>query len=845
MALEGTQHLITALYQVKGWNLYKTTVNKSGKIVSRVYKQQIVQGKQVANVTKTITDKTTKMSTTFTKATGKTNDLMKALRRAAIVAPVWLALRSIMMKTIRTITDGAKAWEEWDKALIKSKAVIHTTSMDISTAYIRLQDEVEKLSLRTGISLDKITNAFFRFGTLGIEFEESLAGMNAAVNISLALGGNLEQVVRPLAFAYDLLGDTMDQTIPVSERLEQLGSKMFAIWKINAFEIDGFSQALLNFLPTANAMNFSLDETVALLSAMSSSAILAGRGGRLLRQSVLRLSANLGILGTQLGLAVNPELESSNEILLKVLKRIKELGEAGTVQKAGAALTAIFGGARMGEAARGLISVYDLIEKNIDITTASGEVLDKQMKEYAERLKTVEDALNRQLEIGRNLSKQSGRVFLKGIFGGKEYAETIKKINEAKRGMLPIIESIAKATRDYFLSGESYGSSYLAMLQKINREKDRLGITPEEVTAGMKFRPELGRYTGEWTEEEIEAFKKEEEVIKRIKYENQIKLNLLQEGLEISKLEAKGLSKSQIIYKGLTAEVKERVKQHNELIDLEKVGYEKLEEKQILLLLEGREYEKLLALGGERIFTQDKLNELMKDQIDYEAASFKEKQSAIKLLVAHEMNLAKIRGTVSSELIEMNIEMNKQLGIGQNSLSLLKNQLALEVAINKEKKAGTKISSETIKLYEIGQKYGYRIMQQISDYSKGISRYIGREAELVMKKEMAGKYAEREAYEAIKRGYFGVMEIQEEYLKPGYRAPTPDIARLQKRAELPKIPTVVPKVDIKTAIQEIKVILPEGSLDKMAENVGETVKQALLTDEKYQKDLMGKLRKYA
>ena len=44
MALTGTEHLITAEWRVKGWNLYKQTVDKSGQVISRVYKKQIVEG---------------------------------------------------------------------------------------------------------------------------------------------------------------------------------------------------------------------------------------------------------------------------------------------------------------------------------------------------------------------------------------------------------------------------------------------------------------------------------------------------------------------------------------------------------------------------------------------------------------------------------------------------------------------------------------------------------------------------------------------------------------------------------------------------------------------------------
>lgn len=857
MAMSLSEHLIVLNHQIKGWDLYKRTVKKGGTIVSETYRAQIKQSGKVVNAQARVTSTMVKgqqkisKSVSYTSAamkqsTAASNDLMKALRRAAIVAPVWLALRSVMMKTIRTITDGAKAWEKWDEALIKSKAVIHTTSMDISTAYIRLQDEVEKLSIRTGVSLDKVTNAFFRFGTLGIEFEDSLAGMTASMNIALTMGGDLEQVARPLAFAYKLLGDTMDQTIPVHERMEILGSKMFAIWKINAFEINEFSQSLNNFLPTANTANFTIDETVTLLTALSSSAILGARGGRLLRQSVLRLVGNLDTLASQLGMAVNPQMESTNEILLKVLGRIKELGETGTTAKAAKALTAIFGGARMGEAARGLISVYNLIQENTAIMTASGDELDRLLKKQVDRLKEVEDSLHRQLKVGRNLTTQLGRVFLKGIFGGKEYAETIKNINKAKRGMLPIIESLASTTKDWLLGAQDQGGRFLAILQRIINKQKELTITPEEVAVGMKFRPELGRYI---TPESSEPYEKEEKDIKRLNTENQIKLNLLQKGLEISKLEALGISKSQKIYKSLTAEVKERVKQHNELIDLEKLGFKQLEEKQILLLLEGREYEKILELGGENIFTQDKLLELAKQQSDFEAAAFKEKQTAIKLLITHETNLLKIRGATSRQLIEAAMAMNVQLRLGQDSLSLLKNQLALEQEITKEKTGQTKLSAETMNLYEASQKIQFRFVRAAAEWARkgfDISKFESWNRKMkavaksiygtVIEKKLAERWAERMKVPTKEREALKVLKTPSEIQKRVELLPKISMPDLK----LPAITTKINKIEV-----NIKTALKEALDEKgVSQNILDALAEAIRNNPKIREALDEKIEEY-
>jgi len=788
--------------------------------------------------------------------TKHTNDFVKALKRAAVVAPVWLLLRAVMMKVIMTIKEGAKAWVEWDKALIKSKAVIHGASTDITVAYKTLQDATEQLSLKTGVSLDKITNAFFRFGTLGIKFEDSLAGMTASMNIALAMGGDLEQVAKPLAFAYKLLGDTLDQSISPAERMEQVGSKLFAIWKINAFEINEFSASLNNFLPTANTANFTLDETVTLLTALSSSAILGARGGRLLRQSVLRLVANLGILSSELGIAVNPQLESTNDILLKVLGRIKELGETGTVQKAGKALTAIFGGARMGEAARGLISVFDLIQENINITTASGEDLTKQVETYLDRLEEVENSLGRQAEIGKNLDTQIGRMFLKGIFGGEKFADTLKEINKLKLDISVIGEEVGVGLREFFTFGSASMEKWIKQAEEFAATlvKGVTGKLPSgeletlikdletkgKIEVPIEFNREqlikdlkesLDKIKAARFLEEIPVKESENEVeiVKRISFENQIKLNLLQEGLKISKLETSGLSKTQIAQKQLNAEIKERVNQYNTLIDREKLGLKILEEKQILHLLETRQYNKILDLTEENIFNEGKVLELAKKQINVEKLLAKENKAKLDLLIKYKMNLLTLNGATKSQLAEARIALEQQVNIGQDELSIYSKKLELEKEITGEKLKQNRASGETVKLAKISRKYGTPLAAKFADILRGelpFSILFGKQKR-IFKKAFSGRLEEAEA--------------RKEFIdKPSVHIQERGIPDRERIIKLPNIKTSIGNLKV-----EVKQILSTKSGNKkLSDQIVDAFIKALKDDERIKQAIDEKIEDY-
>jgi len=62
--------------------------------------------------------------------------------------------------------------------------------------------------------------------------------------------------------------------------------------------------------------------------------------------------------------------------------------------------------------------------------------------------------------------------------------------------------------------------------------------------------------------------------------------------------------------------------------------------------------------------------------------------------------------------------------------------------------------------------------------------------------------------------------------------------------ETPKLLAPTANIEMKTAISNIEIKLPEDSLDKMAEKVGKDVEEKLKTDESLQKFIANVIRPY-
>ncbi|GAH11198.1 unnamed protein product, partial [marine sediment metagenome] len=139
------------------------------------------------------------------------------------------------------------------------------------------------------------------------------------------------------------------------------------LWKTNAFELDEFTGALQQFLPVANVYNFSMTESIALLSTLQTAGLKSTKAGRLLRTSVSKLVDNLDQVAVTLGVHVNPAMDTTFDVLMRVLGAVKKLESAGgelpieAIQAMG-----IFGGVRSRQAGMALVSMYDLLQENLE-----------------------------------------------------------------------------------------------------------------------------------------------------------------------------------------------------------------------------------------------------------------------------------------------------------------------------------------------------------------------------------------------------------------------------------------------------------------------------------------------
>lgn len=842
-----TRHLIQAFYQTKGWDLYKRTVNASGRLVSATYRKQIREGNKVITTTKKMSKGHSTLTQTLSRATGKQNDFMKALKRAAIVAPVWLALRSVMMGVLRTLTQGAKYWEDFDKAVMKSKQVIHGAVGTIDDAMGQLEETIRSLSVETGENIAKLSSTFYRFGTVGLDFQASMQGMETSTKLATVMFGNSDEIARVLAQAYRLLGDSINQIIPEEERLAVTGAQIFKLWKENAFEIGEFTGALQKFLPTANVFNFSMEESIALLTTLQTAGLKGSRAGRLLRTSINKLVGNLDNLAMSLGVHVNPELDTTFDVLMRVLKAIRKLTKSGgeLPMEAFEGLGE-FGGVRAKEAAMALVALYDTLLKNLKaINTESTDynvILEEQEAAYQDILKST----HKQIERFRNLRKMVGEAFVKGVVGGENFADSMSKIND--------VLAVMAGRMDDVVDKENRFAKFMRFIERFRKATElpgeRQARARKELTGDMgagRLYPDIGRYMTP-PRQATEGLEEIEAINEGISNELEHRLNLLQKELKYIQLEASGAEKSFIVQQKLVDFLKEKVRIYNETDRVVLGEVETLSEQKVVTEGLKGDYKAILELADGLFLADKDILKIEKQRQLIISEREKLNQNMMEQLIRYELNLLGLAGATASQKIKTRMEMEKQLGQNQDSLSILKKQLELEIAIKKEKEAQTRLSSETMKLYKITQRFGRLPAREIGQFLQGQISYkdfqqrnIGGSFE-IFKQFFPQVESTLKALEFFKRELS--IPIREEALRqPEFMR---DYQARQRAEAIPEITQAIvpPKVDINTLISEIKVQLPEDSLDKMAEETGKQVIDRLKTDEKLHKLLAQMFRPY-
>jgi len=634
-------------------------------------------------------------------------NLKTLVSRALLTIPVWFALRQGIGSVFRTIKEGLGAIVEFDKALQKARRNLQGTADDIERNFGILQKEVTKLSIETGKSVEDITNAFQKFATVGFDFETSLSGANSATRLSILLFGDAQETATAFARSMRVLIDNSEDARPAGEQLAEVMALTSELWKTNAFELNELTASLEKFAPVAKTAGFSAEETVKVLSALSTAGLRGGRAGRLLRTSMVRLVTSTDKLASSLGIKVNPEVDRTFDVFLKTLDVLhKTRGETGKVAPAFEKVVKSIFGLRSSDAIKGLIALRGNLQKVLGVT---GDV-----SKFNEEFEGVNKTVFQLVAQFKNLNREIGKALVTGLVGGEDFRDTLEKIVELQA-------NIQKGA-------ELFGKTYVIQLALI------VG----------NMRPLLKALKS------IDADAFAELVIGTRDAKNKLRA-----------INNEILENNEKLLKGLNGQL--------DRADLERLIFEI--ETQINLDTDQFDVDKSLLIKAKKHLEETfedlpPIKPEIEVKIGTKVLEIEEQNKLIKSLIDDQLKRLKISGATESQILKIKDALLKQHDVNDNIVAQKQRQLVIERAITEEQKERISFGNESVKLAEIAKTEGLQTAVAISEVLDGqrdfntFLRQGGKRAE-ILKNTFEDFVKNKELEQFFKEGKGQAISIKE------------------------------------------------------------------------------------
>jgi TP901 family phage tail tape measure protein len=817
------------------------------------------------NEIKKITNNLREIGLVAPNTTSKMGDLERALRRAAIVAPVWMALRAAMMGVMNLIRSQTKFLVEFESAMARIRIVGKGSEEE----YKNLGISLLALSVAYGESASKALEAAKIFAQQGRSVAETISLTRAAMIGAQVLGDDITKVVDDMTAAVNGFNIPVANSAVIIDKWIMV-EKEFAVTSRDLADATKVAGA------TANQLGISIDkllgDVTAVIEVTRQSGNEAARGlqfayARLYTtaKKTIETVADIPFYLNKSGEATKgwtDTLRPAEDILGELANKWSTLTQEERLQVATS-----LGSMRQMRTVNALMQNYNRsIEAQIKSLTSAGasqKALNELLDTAAYKSKQVDSAWN---QLTSSVADTSGfkaaQDALKNILVDWTYILNTKKGITAQQAL---------ENAEYQIQLDKQ-TSLVSSAKKTIELRDKLLTEPptDENVKKLKI-----------LEDHINNIKKEFPTLQKIleiPIEFRAKDGI---GEELEKLNneiirERIISEVDITYVAKTADFEKNSK------NLKKQFRESVSEEMATQMMSD-ERDKLLKERNEEIDTrykealaQQEINKGIEEQIDDEKAAGYlaqakldmalrfaeieqayegdlEKQLELKLKIIdiddkiyndqekanekakiqnqilqerirvseqnldQELELARIRGADSKTLLDMEIQMKQQLypNVKINDLLDYRLKREREIAIEQEKQLN--ISSNAVALMKIAEKFGKGTAFQASQVltgERGVYN-IASDVEAAMKEFMSGEFETIFASDYIRR----------------YGITTPEDIRNQ-RAErsmrnLEPAPINVPAINIPNMNIPITIaatMSPDGVITIISDKIDEALK---------------------
>ena len=772
-------------------------------------------------------------------------------KRALLTIPAWLLLRTIFMGLIRTIGDVFRANLDLEEGMTRIQTVMAGTSSEIDRDMVRIKSVILDTAVNSRKSIKELAEAFYFLRTSNLSTEQALSAFTPTVALMVGTMNNAQDTARAVAGIFNTMRNQFKEGTSDAEVFQEIADGLAYTYATQDVQLQELTASYEKFAPYVSGLGDSFIEVITTLGFLNTRLLRAGRAGRLTGRTILQLSKNSSKLAQIFGITFDPNKPIS---FINVIRQINNTLDksVGLTEKQSRQIQEVFA-TRGAVAVRLLIDSFD--EWNDSLKNAGNNAEGFADKMQKIRMRTV----TAQAERMKNVLAVLGNDFITGATSGQSFAHVLEDIND----WLISIRKKVRAVGDIFGFLSWRLGEVSVMYEKMASQAGKALIDPlnafEAPDINIKL-TSLDDYMMMQLETE-KSTKKEAELRKEIE--------------KTEKDMSKSIGKNTDSYKEREVELKNQV----ELLKISGVH-----EKDIVKF----RLQQLDILEGFMTEEEARL-ERLKLGLDLIKAEAKYRKEMTDNLRNNMMDLLKTMGASESQILEIKIHQLKvdkdQIGDAQYLLQLSDLRRQQQIALIKEKQKELDIATDLAMKYKESDENERTRLRRLMELRRLSPEALAVAYERDMfDQRIIDEYFQHFSEEGqravgkVIRDMFDLPALAipgvantpkeqiEELLNPTKVNPFWDTWEGRARLALDNFrkewenifgtagarmgtrdinaPFVknTQNFDLKTQIENIEVNLPENALDNVATRAGEMLKEALLSNEDFQRKFSEKLR---
>jgi len=348
--------------------------------------------------------------------------MMNLAKRALMVAPIWMLMRSAIMLVTSTIREAIQANIAFQENMARIRTVVTANSTSVEGDMTRIRSAVLAMATNSRISLADLTEGMYFLRTAGLTTDEALGAFASTVATATGTTNSLKDTTRIVVGIYNTMGKSLGDNLTVTEKFQHINDALTYTYATQEVQLQELGASYLKLAPYLTGLNDEFIDLITMIGFLNTKMLKSGRAGLLTGRAILQLTQNSKKLAEIFDITFDPDkpvnfLETLALINAKIGDTTKLTAEQSK------AIQTVF-------ETRAGVPIRILLDNFKELT----EVLEKARtgsEDFAETMKDImEHTVTAQMQRLKNIIAVSANEFFSAASQGADFVQVLKNMND-------------------------------------------------------------------------------------------------------------------------------------------------------------------------------------------------------------------------------------------------------------------------------------------------------------------------------------------------------------------------------------------------------------------------------